>query len=60
MKLYIARDKDGSLYLWRNKPIRQNNEGRFMYGGYIGELIQDLYLEVTFENSPKEVELKLL
>lgn len=59
MKLWITRNKDGSLYLWRNKPIRQNNEDRFMYGGYIGELIQDLYPEVTWENSPKRITLKL-
>lgn len=57
MKLWIARDKDGSLYLWRNKPVRQNDEERFMYGGYTGELIQDLYPEVTWENSPQEMEL---
>lgn len=60
MKLWIARDKDGSLYLWRNKPIKQHNEDRFLYGGYIGELIEDLYPEITFEKSPKLVELKLL
>lgn len=60
MKFWITRDKDGSLYLWRNKPIRQNNEDRFMYGGYIGELTQDLYPEITFENSPQEVEIKLI
>lgn len=60
MKLWISRDKDGSLYLWRNKPIKQHNENRFMYGGYIGELIQDLYPEITFENSPKLTEFKLL
>lgn len=59
MKLWISRDKDGSLYLWRNKPIKQYNENRFMYGGYIGELIQDLYPEITFENSPKRIEFKL-
>ena len=59
MKLWISRDKDGALYLWRNKPIRQNDTDRFMYGGYIGGLIRDLFPEITFENSPQKVELEL-
>ena len=55
--MWIAREKSGTLILWFNKPVKQgdgwyNNDGYFV-------LDRDsvLYPEVTFENSPMEVEL---
>lgn len=58
MKLWIARDKAGGLWLFKNKPTYkifwkdiENN---------IGELDYRLFPELTFENSPQEVELKLV
>ena len=27
MKLYIARDKDGSLYIYKHKPIKNKKDG---------------------------------
>lgn len=58
MKLWLARNKSGTLVLWFNKPVKQddswyNNDGFFI-------LESDQFLEVTFENSPMEVELKLV
>lgn len=57
MKLWIARDKCGSLWIHFRRPELEHGcwdsddfwpaEGRE-------------YPEVTFENSPKEVELKLV
>lgn len=67
MKLWIARDKDGALYLYNYKPcksefferftccIKPNGEWSEEY-----ELNRHLLPEVTFENSPQEVELKLI
>ena len=60
MKLWIARDKDGSLYFYKEKP-------QLTYkGSWINEndtcfvkLPMFEFKEVTFENSPQEVELKL-
>lgn len=57
-KLWIARDKDGALRLWRYKPIKDGS--RFMQGYYMGDLNIELYPEVTWENSPQQVELKLI
>lgn len=60
MKLWIARDKDGYLYLYDKKPIQEkdyfdsNTEGK-----YNTLLHSSYFFEVTFENSPQEVELKL-
>ena len=64
MKLYIARDKDNSLSLSTHKPIydeffdtwEEPNEfyDDYSFHAYIPE---NLFPEVTFENSPKEIEL---
>jgi hypothetical protein len=58
MKLWIARDKFGTLALHESKPycpydIWQNSKQKW-------HLDQNLFPEVTFENSPQQVELKLI
>lgn len=58
MIMWIARDKDGLLYLHIDKPMRVrsffiNESNRSIW------INKDLFPEVTFENSPVEVELKL-
>ena len=59
MKMWIARDFGGGLYLFPEKPIKL-----VKYNCWDGEdwykIDQDLFPEVTFENSPVEVELKLV
>ena len=61
MSMWIARDKNEDLWLYGNKP--------YTFGMDIfhtqtddelcGKLNKDLFPEVTFENSPVEVELKI-
>ena len=58
MKLWIARDKDGALYFYRSKPIRFEYD--FFSTESIGFISSDLFPSVTWENSPQEVELKLI
>ena len=73
MKLWIARDKDGSLSLYACKPIeiggsfyvhtgfeRIGYDTSYVKGWYIDGINRKLFPEVTFENSPQEVELKLI
>lgn len=59
MKMWIARDLFGGLYLYSNKPIKMVG-----YNCWDGEdwykINRDFFPEVTFENSPMEVELKLI
>lgn len=63
MKLWIARDLDGILHLYVNKPKLDSNDNMY----YIDSDMEDDYLnidknmfpEVTFENSPQMVEIKL-
>ena len=56
MKMWIARDLFGGLYLFANKPQKMDE-----YGCWEGEdwykITRDLFPELTFENSPMEVEL---
>ena len=63
MKMWIARDEDGRLYLHPIKPYLidtpfndywNNEDENWM------QLREDSFPEVTFENSPMEVELKLI
>ena len=61
MKMWIARDKDGELYLYPTEP--RKGDFRFTCGHVYEDYIQlncDEFPEVTFENSPQEVELKLV
>lgn len=53
-KIYIARNKDGTLAIFEGKPIY---DGEFTCdddgNGYLVDYInEDLYPEVTYENSP--------
>lgn len=65
MKLYIARDKDETLWLFKEYPIKRGKvfyptediTGRFTY---YRRLPTDILPEITFENSPQEVEIKLI
>lgn len=59
MKLWITRNKyDGMLKLWFNKPVKQNFQFYSNDGFFI--LDENLFPEVTFENSPQQVEIKLI
>ena len=58
MKLWIARDRDMRLYVYRYEPFLD-------FGDWdsIGDCMQlpiSAFPEVTFENSPQKVELKLI
>ena len=60
MKMWIARDANDKIYLHKGKPTRTARTGLWeSYDGII-KLGTDDYPEVTFENSPMEVELKLI
>ena len=64
MKLWIARDSDNSLWLYQNKPeLRENGISVKKYWFCIGgcwQLDEDFLPSVTFENSPQQVEIKLI
>lgn len=59
MKMWIARNSDNTLELFKIKPKSFYEEGIGQYwGGGNGLFLRaDSFPEVTFENSPQEVEL---
>ena len=61
MKLWIARDMDGALTLFEDKPYK-NQIMPGLFESYSNEYLIDseLFPEITFENSPQQVELKLI
>ena len=61
MKIWIARDKNG-LYMYEKRPTFFVSFGEFgcMIGETYCKLPSHWFPEITFENSPQEVELKLV
>lgn len=68
MELWIARDLDGTLCLFKNKPVvveypnvvKTNNKyWRDMQEDAFAYLKRDEFPKVTFENSPQQVEINL-
>jgi hypothetical protein len=59
MKMWIARDKSGLLALYKCEPKRDGDFfSEYDTGGHYGIFInRNNFPEVTFENSPMEVEL---
>lgn len=61
MKLWIARDKDNYIAVYSTKPELYYDEyWDGDYGTQCINLNKEMFPEVTFENSPQEVELKLV
>lgn len=60
MKLWIARDLSEELILYKEQPSYNNKLKMWIGGLPVGKLKGYSFPEVTFENSPQEVELKLV
>ena len=60
MKLWIARERTNIVYLYRDKPVRL--QYGFLPSTPFFFKIEDnsLFPEITFENSPQKIELKLI
>ena len=61
MKMWIARNSDNTLELVKTKPesFYEEGIGKYWAGGDGLFLGADSFREVTFENSPMEVELSI-
>ena len=66
MRLWAARDEDGGLFLYNYEPCKNKISGRFTCSikpngewSEEYELNSHLFPEITFENSPQEVEIIL-
>lgn len=58
MKMWIARNKSRKLYMYGEKPTLFENA--YYLGTLTCILDKEMFPEVTFENSPIQVELKLI
>lgn len=61
MKMWICRNKSNIVHLFLNKPkLKENGEEWYDPNEFDLVLHCTDFPEVTFENSPMEVELKLI
>lgn len=60
MKLWIARDFDKSLWLYDSKPKKGRYKFKVGIFTHSYRINGKYFPEVTFENSPQEVEFKLI
>lgn len=63
MKMWVAKDKLGPLYMYDKKPVKWEEGEAFISSGKgkIGAIIdKELFKSVTYENSPKRIEIKLI
>ena len=58
--MWIARDKDGGLFLYDTLPIEREDYFECRRGYDCYHLDSKLFPEVTFEESPQKVELRLV
>ena len=54
--MYAARDKDGTLVLYKSKPYTCTKDGSWISNGEETILPNDLMIELTFEIGPVEVD----
>lgn len=61
-KMWIARDESGAIFIHRHKPEKRkyDRQGIVWESTDYWQLYHRDFPEVTFENSPMEVELKLV
>lgn len=60
MRFWVARDEYNSLYLYDNIPIKRGMWFEPQRGYDMMKLDDTLFPEATFDNSPQEVEIKLI
>lgn len=67
MKLWVARDDKGYIGLYKQRPVWREIAWctdpvyfDWVNANFLGYLEKGSFPEVTFENSPQEVELTLL
>lgn len=56
-KLWVARDKNGELYLYNEKPERYNDSEVWCACGICSKLDNNLFPGLKFEDKPVEVVL---
>ena len=56
-KLWVARDKNGFLFVYEDKPTRCDNQREWL-GRFLCSMKNSYFPELTWEDEPIEVELR--
>ena len=56
-KLWVARDKDGNLFAYNDKPTRCDNQREWL-GRFLCSMKNSYFPELKWEDEPIEVELR--
>lgn len=57
-KIWVARDCNGELYLYNEKPEYYNNLEAWFVGGIFSKLDNNFFPNLTWKDEPIEVELR--
>ena len=58
IEMWLARDKDGKLAMYENKPFKGERAGQWSLGGQWVFLLEDWFPEVQWsDNEPTKVKL---
>lgn len=60
IELWLVRDKFSSLWLYGEKPIKMNDGSFRHFRDVPKQLSSNLFSEVTWENSPKQIKIELV
>ena len=58
-KLWVARDKNGFLFAYEEKPTRWDNQKEWL-GRFFSSMENSFFPELTWEDEPLELELRPL
>lgn len=55
-KLFVARDKNGFLFAYEDKPKRCDNKKEWFAGKFLSSMENSFFPDLTWEDEPLEVE----
>lgn len=59
-KFWVARDKNGSLFAYNDKPTRCDNQKEWFAEKFLSSMENSFFPDLTWEDEPIEVELRPL
>ena len=59
-KSWVARDKDGNLFAYNDKPTRCDNQKEWFAEKFLSSMENSFFPDLTWEDEPIEVELRPL
>lgn len=57
-KFWVARDKDGNLFAYNDKPTRCDNQREWFAEKFLFSMENSYFPNLTWEDEPLEVELR--